>query len=46
MAEEKCFLASVIAALISRESSGGVEHLEETWNGVPGWGSPPSPINE
>jgi len=37
VANERCFPASIIAAFISRETRGGVEHLDETWNGVTGW---------
>ena len=37
VAEEKCFPASIIAAFISRETRGGIEHLED-FEGVPGWG--------
>ena len=38
VADERCFPASIIAAFISRETRGGLEHLDETWKGVPGWG--------
>ena len=38
VAEEKCFPSSIIAAFISRETRGGVEHLDRSWKGVPGWG--------
>ena len=38
VADEKCFPASIIAAFISRETRGGVEHLDRSWKGVPGWG--------